>query len=44
MVSLITIFTICDPTWETTFVVHNNFEQTLTFKHSIFGNFNQEAN
>ena len=29
---------------KTTLVAHNNFEQTLTFKHSLFGNFAQEAN
>ena len=29
---------------KTTLLVHNNFEQTLTFKHSLFGHFAQEAN
>ena len=29
---------------KTTIVVHNNFEQTLTFKHSLFGHFAQQAN
>ena len=29
---------------KTTLVEHNNFEQTLTFKHSLFGHFAQEIN
>ena len=31
---------ICDS--KTTLVAHNNFEQTLTFKHLVFGHFGQE--
>ena len=40
-----TLICICDPIWETILVVHNSLaEQTLTFKHLLFGHFMQEAN
>ena len=34
----------CDPNRKTTLVVQNNFEQTLNFKHSLFGHFIHEVN